>query len=38
VTHLVNKGKIPITKLDGKIQVDRLALDKLIEKSTTKEW
>ena len=37
VTHLVNKGKLPITKLDGKVQVDRLALDKLIEKNTTAE-
>jgi hypothetical protein len=34
VTHLVKKGKIPITKLDGKIQVDRRALDRLIERST----
>lgn len=34
VTHLVKKGLIPVTKIDGKLQVDRIALDKLIEKST----
>ena len=35
VTHLVKKGLLPITKLDGKIQIDRIALDRLIVESTS---
>lgn len=34
VEHLIARGIIPVTKLDGKIQVDRIALDKLIADRT----
>lgn len=34
VTHLVAKGKIPPTKFDSKIMIDRVVLDKLITEST----
>ena len=34
VDHLIDRGVIPVTKLDGKRQVDRAALDKLIEERT----
>jgi len=31
VEHLIARGVIPVTRLDGKIQLDRLALDKVME-------
>jgi excisionase family DNA binding protein len=31
VEHLIARGVIPVTRLDGKIQLDRLALDKIME-------
>jgi excisionase family DNA binding protein len=34
VEHLVARGVLPVTKLDGKRQIDRIALDKLISEST----
>jgi excisionase family DNA binding protein len=34
VRHLIARGVIPVTKLDGKRQVDRTALDKLISERT----
>jgi len=34
VEHLVARGTIPVTKLDGKRQIDRAALDKLISDLT----
>ncbi len=34
VEQLVKRGVIPVTRLDGKRQVDRIALDKLISDST----
>lgn len=34
VRKLIERGTIPVTKLDKKIQIDRLVLDKLIEDST----
>lgn len=34
VEHLIQRGTIPVTKLDGKRQVDRAALDKIIADST----
>jgi hypothetical protein len=36
IQHLVKKGLLPVTKLDGKLQIDRVVLDKLIEKN--KGW
>lgn len=34
-THqMIKRGKLPVVKLDGKLQIDRLALDRLITKST----
>ena len=30
VEHLIARGTLPVTKLDGKRQIDRVALDKLI--------
>lgn len=32
--HMVSKGAVPITRIDEKVQFDRLALDKLIGEST----
>ena len=34
VTHMVKRGLLPITRLDSKIQIDRIALDKLIAENT----
>ena len=34
VEHLIARGTIQVTKLDGKRQIDRAALDKLIADST----
>ena len=34
VRHLISKGIIPATKLDGKIQIDRKQLDQLIDGAT----
>ena len=34
VEMLIRRGVIPATKIDGRVQVDRAALDKLIEKRT----
>jgi excisionase family DNA binding protein len=34
VDHLIARGSIQVTKLDGKRQIDRTALDKLIEANT----
>jgi excisionase family DNA binding protein len=34
VRKLITRGVLPVTKLDGKRQVDRAALDKLISEST----
>ena len=34
VEHLIDRGVIPVTKLDGKRQIDRIALDKLIGDRT----
>jgi hypothetical protein len=34
VEHMVDRGAIQVTKIDGKRQIDRVELDKLIEKST----
>lgn len=34
VEHLIARGTIPVTKLDGKRQIDRAALDKLITSNT----
>ena len=34
VTHMVKRRLLPITKLDGRVQIDRIALDKLIAEST----
>lgn len=31
---LIHKGKLPVTKIDGKVQVDLPALDRLIEDCT----
>ena len=31
---LIHRGKGPITKIDGKVQIDRAALDKLIHDAT----
>jgi excisionase family DNA binding protein len=33
VRHLITRGAIPVAKLDAKRQVDRVALDKLIDES-----
>jgi hypothetical protein len=32
VKHLIARGKIPVVTLDGKKQVDKVALDKLIDE------
>ena len=34
IEHLIARGTVPVTKLDGKRQVDRTALDKLITDHT----
>jgi hypothetical protein len=34
IEHLIARGTIPVSKLDGKRQIDRAALDKLIEDHT----
>jgi len=34
VKQLISRGRIPVTMIDGKRQVDRLALDKLIQDKT----
>lgn len=34
VQGMIARGTLPITKIDGKVQVDRIALDKLIQEST----
>jgi excisionase family DNA binding protein len=34
VRKLITRGVIPVTKLDGKRQIDRVALDKLISENT----
>jgi len=34
VEHLIARGILPVTKLDGKRQIDRIALDKLIFENT----
>jgi excisionase family DNA binding protein len=34
VEHLISRGVLPVTRLDGKRQIDRIALDKLISEST----
>jgi hypothetical protein len=34
VKHLIAKGAIPVTRLDDKVQVDRLLLDQLIKATT----
>lgn len=34
VEHMIARGVIQVTKLDGKIQIDRIALDKLIVDRT----
>jgi excisionase family DNA binding protein len=34
IEMMVARGTIPVTKLDGKRQVDRIALDKLISDRT----
>jgi excisionase family DNA binding protein len=34
IEHLIARGVLPVTKLDGKRQIDRIALDKLISENT----
>jgi excisionase family DNA binding protein len=34
VRHMIERGTIPATRLDGKIQIDRTVLDKLIADNT----
>ncbi len=34
VKKLISRGRIPVTRLDGKLQIDRHALDRLISEST----
>lgn len=34
VEHMVHRGIIPATRLDGKVQIDRLLLDQLIVAKT----
>jgi flagellar capping protein FliD len=34
VEHLIARGVIPSTRMDGKIQIDRAKLDKVIEDKT----
>jgi hypothetical protein len=31
---LIHRGKVPVTKIDGKVQIDRATLDKLIDDAT----
>ena len=35
VQHMVKRGTLPVTKLDGKVQIDRLELDRLIKDRTS---
>jgi excisionase family DNA binding protein len=37
VEAMIVRGTIPVTKLDGRCQVDRVALDKLISDRTYRE-
>ena len=34
VQHMVKRGTLPVTKLDGKVQIDREELDRLIKDRT----
>lgn len=34
VEHLIARGTIQVTRLDGKVQIDRSSLDKLIDAHT----
>jgi hypothetical protein len=34
VKKLISRGVLQVTKLDGKLKVDRIALDRLIKDST----
>jgi excisionase family DNA binding protein len=34
IEHLIQRGTIPVTKIDGKRQVDKAALDKIISDHT----
>jgi hypothetical protein len=34
IRTLVGRGVLPVAKIDGKIQIDRVALDKMIEEKT----
>jgi hypothetical protein len=34
VRLLIHRGKLPVTKIDGKVQIDRTALDKIITDAT----
>lgn len=34
VKHMATRGAIPVTKLDGRIQIDRQILDQLIKART----
>lgn len=34
IRKMIERGTLPATKLDGKIQLDRVVLDNLIEQST----
>ena len=34
VEHLISRGAIQVTKIDGKRQIDRAALDRIIEEHT----
>ena len=34
VEQMIKRGTLPVTKIDGKRQIDRLALDKIIKDST----
>ena len=35
IQHMVKKGTLPVTKLDGKVQIDREELDRLIKDRTS---
>ena len=34
IRQLIGRGVIPTTKIDGKTQIDRIALDKIISEAT----
>jgi excisionase family DNA binding protein len=34
VRKLIERGRIPVTRLDNKVQIDRLELDKVIKENT----